>query len=72
MKMDIIAVDMRGICQYDIFAENERINAARYLKSLKRLMDRWYDNRKYAVYLFNDNTRPHRRVSIANLLDSMS
>lgn len=57
---------MRGICYYDIIAENKAINAAFYLQFLKGVMDRWHSDRKRLVWLLDDYTEPHDSASTAH------
>lgn len=52
----VLATDIRATSYYEILVENE---AARYLEHLKRCMDRCCGNRKHAVWLLDDNVRPH-------------
>ena len=62
--MMILAMDIRGICYYEILSDKEKMDAPRYLELLKRLMDRWPGNRKNTVWVLDDNARPHRTASI--------
>lgn len=57
-------MDIRDICFFDILAKKKTMNAARYLKFLKRLMDHWHGNRKHAARPADDNAKPHHSASV--------
>ena len=62
--MLILAMDIKGIFYYELLAENENVNSARYLEFLTNLMDVWRGNRQHRVWLLDDNARPHRSAEI--------
>lgn len=62
--MIALAVDIGGICYYEVPIEIEALTTARCLEFFKRPMDYWHGNRRNAVWLLDDNTILHRRTSI--------
>jgi histone-lysine N-methyltransferase SETMAR len=67
--MIILAMDIRGICYYEIIAPKEKVNSARYLAFLKRLVAKWGGNRKHELWLLDDNSTVHRAGSILTWLE---
>lgn len=67
--MMVLAMDIHGICYYEILDKNEKMSATRYLEFLKRLMDRWRGSRKHTVWLLDDNARPHRTAPITQWIE---
>lgn len=52
----VAAVDIKGICYYEILAEIETINTVRYLEFLQRLIHcRPDDNGRHVVWSFDDS-----------------
>lgn len=49
--MVVLAMNIRGICYYDILVKNETMDAVRYLEFLKGLVYCCHGYRKYAVWL---------------------
>lgn len=64
-----MAMDIRGICYYEILVKGERMDAPRYLEFLKRLVDSVGGNRKHLLWLLDDNAKPHRTASITTWLE---
>lgn len=52
-----------------IFAKNYTRNAAAYVESLVRPMERWYGNQPHTVWLLDDN---NRLTSIPKLVPGLS
>lgn len=50
----VLAINIMGICRYKAFAENDTMNAVRYLGFLRRLMNCWHGNREHVVWLLNE------------------
>jgi hypothetical protein len=67
--MVVMAMDINGICYYEILGRQEKMDGPRYLEFLKRLMDRCSGDRKHPVWLLDDNARPHRTSQITAWLD---
>jgi len=67
--MIILAMDIRGICYYEILNQNEKIGFARYLEFLKRLMEKWHGNQQHTVWILDDNARPHRHASVTQWIE---
>lgn len=58
--MLILAMDVNGICYYELLAEKEKVNGPRYLEFLQKLMSRWRRTRRHTVCVIDDNAKPHR------------
>ena len=59
-RMLILAMDINGICYFELLAPQEKLNGVRYLQFLESLMHRWRGNRRRAVWPLADNARRHR------------
>ena len=47
--MMILALDINGICYYEILDQIETVNSQRYLTFLENLMDNWHGSKKHTV-----------------------
>lgn len=65
----ILAMDVTGICYYEILPEKETLKGPRYLEFLRRLMDKWHGNRQHRVWLLDDNAKPHRSAAIIQWIE---
>ena len=67
--MIAMAMDIKGICYYEVLDAKEKMDAPRYLTFLKNLINRCCANRKHTVWLLDDNARPHRAAAISAWLE---
>lgn len=63
----VLAMDIRSTCYYEMLAET--VNGVDYLGFLKRPMNHRHGNRKHAVWLLDDNARPHRNASVTSWIN---
>lgn len=66
----ILAMDIKGICYYEILDENQSVNQQRYLEFLKSLIKKWHRFSKHRVWILDDNARPHRNSIISSWIES--
>lgn len=65
--MVVGAMNIRGICYYETFAENEIINTARYFEFLKRPVARWRENRSHAILIAMPQLFPGLSKKVSNM-----
>lgn len=62
--MLIVALDIHGICYYEILAEKGTVTARRYLEFLQNLVNKRRGKRKHTMWLLDDNAKPHRHALV--------
>lgn len=67
--MVILAMDIKGICGYEILPKKETVNGSRYLSFLKKLMNEWRGDRRHSVWLLDDNARSHRKTEVIEWIE---
>ena len=63
--MMALAMDFNGICYYEILDRNEKMDSARYLEFLNRLINHLRTNRRHTLWLLDDNAKPHRTEQVS-------
>ena len=62
--MMVMAMDDEGIVGYQLLEEKQTVNGQVYLEFLKKFIETWRGNNKWAVCLFDDNARTHRTLEL--------
>ena len=58
--MMVMAMDDDGIAGYQLLEEKQTVDGQVYLEFLKKFIETWRGNNKWAVWLLDDNARTHR------------